>query len=62
MMAIFGWSSADLAAYYCKKASQKKLAADSMHLLAPTKEIRAVSHTFIRSRAVGHMCISFYLI
>jgi hypothetical protein len=37
MMAIFGWSSADLAAHYSKKASQKKLAADSMHLLVPAK-------------------------
>ena len=38
MMAIFGWSGADLAAHYSKKASQKKLAADSMHLLVPIKK------------------------
>jgi integrase len=37
MMAIFGWSTADLAAHYSKNASQKKLAADSMHLLVPAK-------------------------
>jgi len=35
MMAIFGWSSGDLAAYYSRKASQKKLAGAAMHLLVP---------------------------
>ncbi len=34
-MAIFGWSSGDLAAYYSRKASQKKLAGAAMHLLVP---------------------------
>jgi integrase len=37
MMAIFGWSTADLAAHYSKTASQKKLAGDAMHLLVPAK-------------------------
>ncbi len=35
MMAIFGWSSARLAAHYSSAASQKKLAAGSMHFLIP---------------------------
>ena len=38
MMAIFGWTTADLAAHYSKKASQKKLAGDAMHLLIPAKK------------------------
>ena len=33
MMAIFGWDSNQLASYYAKNASQKKLAAGAMHML-----------------------------
>jgi integrase len=33
MMDIFGWSKADLAAYYARKANQKKIAGAAMHLL-----------------------------
>ncbi|MGC1862816.1 MAG: site-specific integrase [Methylocystis sp.] len=35
LMAIFGWETARLAAYYSKAADQKKLAKDAMHLLVP---------------------------
>ncbi len=34
MMAIFGWDSPAQALYYAKKASQKKMAGDAMHLLS----------------------------
>ena len=37
MMAIFGWTTADLAAHYSKKANQKKLGGDARSLLIPTK-------------------------
>jgi integrase len=33
MMDIFGWTKADLAAYYSKRANQKKIAASAMHTL-----------------------------
>jgi integrase len=33
MQQIFGWSSADLAAYYARRADQKKMAAAAMHTL-----------------------------
>lgn len=33
MMAIFGWDSPKLAAYYAKKANQKKMAGEAMHKL-----------------------------
>ena len=36
-MAIFGWTEAKQAALYIKMASQKRLAAASMHLLVPEK-------------------------
>ena len=36
MMDIFGWTKADLAAYYARKANQKKIAGDAMHKLIPT--------------------------
>lgn len=35
MMDIFGWTKADLAAYYARKANQKKIAANAMHKLLP---------------------------
>ena len=33
LMAIFGWSKADMAVLYTRAADQKRLAADAMHLL-----------------------------
>jgi integrase len=33
MMDIFGWTKADLAAYYARKANQKKIASGAMHTL-----------------------------
>jgi hypothetical protein len=33
MMAIFGWSTSALAAYYAQKANEKKLAGSAVHLL-----------------------------
>jgi len=33
MMDIFGWTKADLAAYYARKANQKKIAGGAMHTL-----------------------------
>ena len=35
MMAIFGWTSPRMAAYYAKNANQKRLAAGAMHMLIP---------------------------
>jgi integrase len=35
IMAIFGWTSPQIAALYVKKADQKKLAKDAMHLIVP---------------------------
>jgi len=39
MMAIFGWETTQLAAHYSKKADQKKLAGDAMHLLIAQKRV-----------------------
>jgi integrase len=36
MMDIFGWNKSDLAAYYARKANQKKIASDAMHKMIPT--------------------------
>lgn len=36
MMEIFGWSKGDLAAYYARKANQKKIAGNAMHKMIPT--------------------------
>ena len=36
MMEILGWNKADLAAYYARKANQKKIAGDAMHKVIPT--------------------------
>jgi integrase len=33
MMDIFGWTKTDLAGYYARRANQKKIAGDAMHLL-----------------------------
>lgn len=33
MMDLFGWTKADLAAYYTRKANQKKIASGAMHML-----------------------------
>jgi integrase len=35
MMDIFGWTKSDLAAYYARKANQKKIASGAMHTLIP---------------------------
>ena len=35
MLDIFGWTKADLAAYYSRNANQKKIAANAMHKLIP---------------------------
>jgi integrase len=45
MMAIFGWETARMAALYAKKASQKKLAGDAMHLLVPTAFSSKMPHS-----------------
>ena len=36
MMDIFGWTKADLAGYYARKANQKKIAGNAMHKIIPT--------------------------
>ena len=36
MMDIFGWTKSDLAAYYARKANQKKIAGNAMHKMIPT--------------------------
>jgi hypothetical protein len=33
MLDIFGWTKAELAAYYARKANQKKIAGAAMHKL-----------------------------
>ena len=35
MMDTFGWTKADLAAYYARKANQKKIAGNAMHKMIP---------------------------
>ncbi|HZZ63762.1 MAG TPA: tyrosine-type recombinase/integrase [Roseiarcus sp.] len=35
MMDIFGWTKSDLAAYYARKANQKKIAGNAMHKMIP---------------------------
>jgi integrase len=45
LMAIFGWSDIKQAEHYTRKADQKRLASDSMHLIDPTDKARTnVSH------------------
>jgi integrase len=44
LMAIFGWKTARMAALYIKKASQKALAANAMHLLVPEQIRLKLSH------------------
>jgi integrase len=43
LMAIFGWTEAKQATLYTKMASQKRLAAASMHLLVPREAARVFS-------------------
>ncbi len=38
LMAIFGWSDPDMAAHYTKKARQKQVAGDAMHLIVRKTE------------------------